>query len=148
MKRNGAAHRGGRASVRWQGEAGVAAFRQWRMALEGGGSPASTLQVGEMMGQVRGGLSGKSEEGCVRAVVLTGDGGDGGAARGRGRGELSAGIDRRNSEDGSGRQGAAALVSARRSRRKRLDVAATQDEASPLEHGTRDVRPGRSQTQS
>jgi hypothetical protein len=75
MKRNGAAHRGGRASVRWQGEAGVVAFRRWRMALEGGGSPASTLQVGEMMGQVRGGLSGKSEEGCVRAGVLTGDGG-------------------------------------------------------------------------
>jgi hypothetical protein len=84
----------------------------------------------------------------VRAVVLTGDGGDGGAARRHGRGELSAGIDRRNSEDGSGRQGAAALVSARRSRRKRLDVAATQDEASPLEYGMRDVRPGWSQTQS
>jgi hypothetical protein len=39
----------------------------------------STLRVGEMTGQVRGGLSGKSEEGCVRAGVLTGDGGDGGA---------------------------------------------------------------------
>jgi hypothetical protein len=110
MKRNGAAHRGGRASVRWQGEAGVVAFRRWRMALEGGGSPASTLQVGEMMGRVRGGLSGKSEEGCVRAGVLTRKRGDGGAtafheadggrnggisggaadvARGRGRGELS-----------------------------------------------------------
>jgi hypothetical protein len=32
-----------------------------------------------MMGHVRGGLSGKSEEGCVRAVVLNGDGGDSGA---------------------------------------------------------------------
>jgi hypothetical protein len=45
------------------------------MALEGEGSPASTLQVGEMTG----GMSRKSEEGCVRAAVLTGDGGDGGA---------------------------------------------------------------------
>jgi hypothetical protein len=55
------------------------AGRGWRggvpMALEGGGSPALTLQVGEMMGHVRGGLSGKSEEECVRAGVLTGDGG-------------------------------------------------------------------------
>jgi hypothetical protein len=79
------------------------------MTLEGGGSPASTLQISEMTGQVRGGLSEKSEEGCVRATVLTGNGGDGGAvvfreadrggngnisgratgaARGRGRGEL------------------------------------------------------------
>jgi hypothetical protein len=76
----------------------------------GRGSPASTLQVDEMTGHVRGGLSGKSEEGCVWAGVLTVDGGDGGAtvfreadgggnggisgeaagaARGRGRGELS-----------------------------------------------------------
>jgi hypothetical protein len=73
------------------------------------GSPASTLRVGEMTGQVRGGLSGKSKEGCVHAGVLTGDRGDGGAmvfreadgggnsgisggaadaARGHGRGEL------------------------------------------------------------
>jgi hypothetical protein len=95
--------------VRWRGEAGAVAFRRRRTTLEGGGSPASTLQVGERMGQVRGGLSGKSEEGCVWAGVLTGDGGDGGAmafreadgggnsgisggatgaARGRGRGEL------------------------------------------------------------
>jgi hypothetical protein len=57
----------------------VAAFRRWRMALEGGGSPTSTLQVGEMTGQVRGGLSGKSEEGCVRAGVLTRKRGDSGA---------------------------------------------------------------------
>jgi hypothetical protein len=32
-----------------------------------------------MMGQVRGGLSGKSEEECVRAGVISGDEGDGGA---------------------------------------------------------------------
>jgi hypothetical protein len=129
--------------VRWRGEAGTAAFRRWRMALEGGGSLASTLQVGEMTGQVRGGLSRKSEEGCMRAAVLTRDGGDGGAtafhevngggnggisgraagaARGRGRGEVDACIGRRNSNDGSGRQGAAALVSAQRSGWKRLDV--------------------------
>jgi hypothetical protein len=54
-----------------EGEAGAVAFRQRRTALKGGGSPALTLQVGEMMGQVRGKLSGKSEEGCVRAGVLT-----------------------------------------------------------------------------
>jgi hypothetical protein len=65
----------------------------------GQGSLALTLQVGELMGQVRGGLSEKSEGGCVRAGVLTGDRGDGGgndgisgrvagAACGRGRGEL------------------------------------------------------------
>jgi hypothetical protein len=40
----------------------------------GGGSLASTMQVGELTGQVRGGLSRKSEGGCVRAGVLTGDG--------------------------------------------------------------------------
>jgi hypothetical protein len=74
-KRNGATHRGGRASVRWRGEANAAAFRWWKTALEGGGIPASTLQVGERMGQVRGGLSGKNEEGCVRVGVLTRDGG-------------------------------------------------------------------------
>jgi hypothetical protein len=65
----------------------------------------------------------------VRAVVLTEDRGEGGAtafreadgggnggissgasgvAHGRGRGELGAGIDRRNSEGGSGRQGTTA----------------------------------------
>jgi hypothetical protein len=82
--------------VRWRGEAGAVAFRQWKMALEGGGSPVSTLQIGEMTGQVRGGLSGKSEEGCVRAAVLTGDGGDGGAtvfreADGGGNGSISGG---------------------------------------------------------
>jgi hypothetical protein len=49
-KRNGAAHRGGRATVRWWGEAGAAVFRRRRTALEGEGSPASTLQVGEVMG--------------------------------------------------------------------------------------------------
>jgi hypothetical protein len=98
-----------------------------------------------MMGQVRGGLSGKSEVGCMRVVVLTRDGGDGGAtafceadgggndgisvraagaARGCDRGELSTGIGRRNSEDGSGRQGVATLISAWRSGQKLLDVAA------------------------
>jgi hypothetical protein len=108
-KRNRVAHRGGRASVRWWGEASAEASRRRRMALEGGGSPASTLQVSEMTGQVRGGLREKSEEGCVWATVLSGNGGDGGAAafreadrggnsdisggatgaaRGRGRGEL------------------------------------------------------------
>jgi hypothetical protein len=92
--------------VRWRGEANAAAFRWWKTALEGGGIPASTLQVGERMGQVRGGLSGKNEEGCVRVGVLTRDGGatafceaDGGGNGGisggaadvahrRGRGEL------------------------------------------------------------
>jgi hypothetical protein len=64
-KRNGTTHRGGRASVRWQGEVGVAAFRRQRTALEGGGRQELTLLVSEMTGQVRGGLSGKSEEGCV-----------------------------------------------------------------------------------
>jgi hypothetical protein len=49
-----------------------------------------------MMGQVRGGLSGKSKEGCVRAVVLTGEGGDGGAtalceANGGGNGGIACG---------------------------------------------------------
>jgi hypothetical protein len=46
-----------------------------------------------------------------------------GTAHRRGQGELSAGIGWRNSDDGSGRQGVAALVSAWRSGRKRLDVA-------------------------
>jgi hypothetical protein len=76
----------------------------------GRGQSNVDLQVSERMGQVRGGLSGKSEEGCVWAGVLTGDRGDGGmmafreadgggnsvisggatgAARGCGRGELS-----------------------------------------------------------
>jgi hypothetical protein len=41
--RNGAAHRGGRASVRWRGEAGAAMFQWRRMAHEGGGDPALTL---------------------------------------------------------------------------------------------------------
>jgi hypothetical protein len=50
-------------------------------------------------------------------------GGAAGAARRRGRGELDASISRRNSKDGLGRQGAATLISARRSGRKRLDVA-------------------------
>jgi hypothetical protein len=36
--------------MRWRGEVVAVAFRQWRMALEGGGSPVSTLQVGEMTG--------------------------------------------------------------------------------------------------
>jgi hypothetical protein len=95
--------------VKWQGEVGTAAFWRRRTALEGGVSPALTLQAGEMIGQVRGGLNRKSEEGCVGAGVLTGDGGDdgvtafreadgggngsisgraAGAAHGRGRGEL------------------------------------------------------------
>jgi hypothetical protein len=98
-----------------------------------------------MTRQVRGGLSGKSEVGCMRVVVLTRDGGDSGAtafceadgggndgisvgaagaARGCDRGELGAGIGRRNSEDGSGRQGAATHILAWRSARKLLDVAA------------------------
>jgi hypothetical protein len=55
-KRNGAAHRGGQTSVRWRVEANAAAFRRQRMALEGGGSPVSTLQVVEMTKQVRGGM--------------------------------------------------------------------------------------------
>jgi hypothetical protein len=50
-KRNGAAHQGGRASVKWRGEVGAVAFQLRRTALEGGGSPASTLQVGEMVGR-------------------------------------------------------------------------------------------------
>jgi hypothetical protein len=45
------------------------------------------------------------------------------AARRHGRGELGTGIGWWNSEDGSVRQGAVALISARRSGRKRLDVA-------------------------
>jgi hypothetical protein len=69
-------------------------------------SPVSTLQVGEMTGQVTGGLSGKSEEGCVQAAVHTRDrgdssatafreadgGGDGDISGGRGQGELGTGI--------------------------------------------------------
>jgi hypothetical protein len=37
------------------------------------------------------------------------------------------------------------FISAQRSERKRLNVAATQDEASPLEHRMRDVWPGQGQ---
>jgi hypothetical protein len=80
----------------------------------------------------------------VRVTVLTGYWGDGGAtvfreadgagnggisggatsvAHGCGQGELGAGIGQRNSEDGSGRQGAAALILVWRSGQKRLNVA-------------------------
>jgi hypothetical protein len=79
----------------------------------------------------------------MRVVVHTEDGGDGGAvvfreadggenndisggatgaAHGRRRGKFGAGIGRRNSEDGSKRQGAAVLISTWRSGRKRLDM--------------------------
>jgi hypothetical protein len=74
----------------------------WRRRRSG-----STTAFREADGGGNGGISGRAAT----------------AARRRGRGELNAGIGRWNSEDGSVRQGAAALVSAQRSGRKRLDVA-------------------------
>jgi hypothetical protein len=78
------------------------------------GSPASTLRVGEMTGQVKGGLNGKSEEGCMRAGVLTGDGGDGGAmvfheADGGGNGGISGGAADAARGHGRGELGGAEL---------------------------------------